>query len=383
VITTTSVPNGQIGVAYSQTVQATGGTTPYSWSIVGGSLPAGLSLGSSSGTISGTPTTAGTSNFTVRVTDSQGTPDTDDQALSIAIPVDLSVTTSSLPGGQVSVAYSQSLAATGGVTPYSWSLASGSLPAGLSLSSGGVISGTPTAAGTSNFTVQVSDSQTPADTATKALSITIAVGIPDLVITTTTLPNGQIGVAYSQTVQATGGVTPYSWSVISGSLPAGLSLGSSSGTISGTPTAAGTSNFTVRVTDSQGTPDTDDQALSIVISAGGGGTTEQFTSNDSEASTTSTTYQTRTTLTFTPSAVDDWVVLAFAEVKGSSTSYAALARMRIDGTVEAESTVVPCAATDYRMFSAMKIVNLTAASHTITVDYASGNASATIRAFLM
>ena len=268
VITTTSLPNGQIGVAYSQMVQATGGVTPYSWSIVSGSLPAGLSLGSSTGTISGTPTTSGTLNFTVRVTDSQGTPDTDDQALSIYIPADLVVTTSSLPGGQTGVAYSQTLAATGGTTPYSWSVISGSLPAGLSLgSSTGTISGTPTATGTSNFTVRVTDSQSPADTATKALSITISAGVPDLVITTTSLPNGQIGVAYSQTVQATGGVTPYSWSIVSGSLPAGLSLGSSTGTLSGTPTASGTSNFTVRVTDSQGTPDTDDQALSIYIPA--------------------------------------------------------------------------------------------------------------------
>ena len=267
VVTTTSLPNGQIGVAYSQTLQATGGQTPYSWSTVGGTLPAGLTL-SSGGVISGTPTTAGTSNFTVRATDSQGTPDTDDQALSITIPANLVITTASLPGGTVGTAYSQTLAATGGVTAYSWSVVSGSLPAGLSLgSSTGAISGTPTTANTYNFTVRVTDSQSPADTDDQALSIVVTAGVQDLVITTTTLPGGTVGAAYSQTIAATGGVAPYSWSISSGTLPSGLSIGSSTGVISGTPTTAGTSNFTVRVQDSQGTPDSDTQALSIVISA--------------------------------------------------------------------------------------------------------------------
>ena len=114
--------------------QATGGVTPYSWSVVSGSLPTGLSLGSSSGTISGTPSASGTSNFTVRVTDSQGTPDTDDQALSITIasaPANLVITTSSLPAGQVGNSYNQTVQATGGVTPYSWSVVSGSSSCGF------------------------------------------------------------------------------------------------------------------------------------------------------------------------------------------------------------------------------------------------------------
>jgi hypothetical protein len=269
-ITTTSLPDGTVSQAYSETVQATGGVTPYSWSIVSGSLPAGLSLASSTGVISGTPTGTGTSNFTVRVTDSQGTPDTDDQALSITINAsipDLEITTTSLPDGESGTAYNQTVSATGGVTPYSWSIISGSLPAGLSLgSSTGTISGTPTAYGTSNFTVRVTDSQGTPDTDDQALSIYVAP--EDLVITTSSLPGGTVSQAYSETVQATGGVTPYSWSIVSGSLPAGLSLGSSTGTISGTPTTEETANFTVRVTDSQGTPDTDDQALSIEITGG-------------------------------------------------------------------------------------------------------------------
>jgi hypothetical protein len=193
VITTASLPNGQIGVAYSQTLAATGGVTPYSWTLAGGSLPSGLSL-STGGVISGTPTTAGTASFTVQATDSQAPADTATKALSITIPVDLSVTTASLPNGQVSVPYSQTLAATGGQTPYSWALASGTLPAGLSLSSGGVISGTPTTAATSSFTVRATDSQTPADTATKALSITITSGGGSFNVTLQDGLNGYTGV---------------------------------------------------------------------------------------------------------------------------------------------------------------------------------------------
>ncbi|MHC4714189.1 MAG: beta strand repeat-containing protein, partial [Planctomycetota bacterium] len=264
VVTTSSLADGQIDVAYSQTLAATGGVTPYSWSIVAGALPAGLSLNSGTGEISGTPTTGGTSNFTVRATDSNTPADSDDQALSIYIPDDLLITTSSLADGQVGVAYSETLAATGGVTPYSWSIVSGSLPAGLSLnSSTGEISGTPTTSETANFTVEVTDSNTPADTDQQALSIYIA---PEtLTITTSSLPDSQVGVAYSETLQASGGVTPYSWAVVVGSLPAGLSLNSSTGEISGTPTAYGTSNFTVEVTDSDAPPSTDQQALSITV----------------------------------------------------------------------------------------------------------------------
>ena len=173
VITTTSLPGGVVSTAYSETVSATGGETPYSWSVISGSLPSGLDLGSSTGVISGTPTSAGTSNFTVQVTDSQGTPDTDTQALSIEIVADLDITTTSLPDGTKQQSYSQTLAATGGETPYTWSLVSGALPNGLSLSSGGVISGTCRRAGTFNFTVRVTDSQDPADTDDQALSITV------------------------------------------------------------------------------------------------------------------------------------------------------------------------------------------------------------------
>ncbi|MDQ2775354.1 MAG: S8 family serine peptidase [Acidobacteriota bacterium] len=186
------------------------------------------------------------------------------------------ITTTSLPNGTQNTAYSLTLAATGGTTPYTWAVITGTLPTGLSLNtSTGVISGTPTASGTSNFTVQVTDSN--AKKATQALSLLINAAGPT--ITTTSLPNGIQNTAYSATLAATGGTTPYTWAVTAGTLPTGLSLTAGTGVISGTPTASGTSNFTVQVTDSNATKAT--QALSIVISAasGGGATLLQSTQN--------------------------------------------------------------------------------------------------------
>jgi hypothetical protein len=100
--------------------------------------------------------------------------------------------------------------------------------------------------------VQVADSQSPADTATRAFSITVnPPPIATLQITTTSLAAGKRRRAYSQTLAATGGVKPYAWSLAAGSLPPGLVLGASTGTISGTPTAAGNFTFTARVSDAQ------------------------------------------------------------------------------------------------------------------------------------
>ncbi|HEY6346765.1 MAG TPA: Ig domain-containing protein [Bryobacteraceae bacterium] len=160
----------------------------------------------------------------------------------------LSITTSpSLPTGTVGALYSQMLSATGGAPPYAWSQVSGLLPNGLNLSANGSISGTPTTLGTFTFTLQVTDSVF--DTAMQTFILTIApVTASSLAITTTSLPQASVNLLYSQTLAATGGFLPYTWSLSSGSLPPGLSL-SSSGAITGTPTLVGVFTFTVSVTD--------------------------------------------------------------------------------------------------------------------------------------
>ncbi len=257
-ITTTSLPQGTTGAAYSATLQANNGTTPYSWTISSSSLPAGLSLNASTGAISGTPTQSGTFSFTAQVADSAN--NKAQQLLSIVISVALSINTTSLPQGTTTVSYSATLQATGGTTPYSWSVSSGAPPAGLSLNaSTGAISGTPTQSGTFSFTAQVTDSANNKSQQLLSMQVLTTLSI------TTTPQQGTVGVAYSATLQATGGTTPYSWTISSGPLPTGLSLNSVTGAISGTPTQSGTFSFTAQVMDSAN--NTGQKLLSMVISA--------------------------------------------------------------------------------------------------------------------
>ena len=242
-ITPPAVLSGTIGTKFSLTLAATGGVPPYAWSVVSGSLPAGLTL-SSAGVFSGIPTAGGTSAFTVRVTDTAS--NTTTLALSIAINSALAITTSStLPAGMIGTPYSQALTAVGGTPPYAWLTTSGKLPTGLTLSSSGVITGTPTLTGTATFTVQVSDSLKVAVTQ----AFTIAVNAPFFVTTAATLLSGIAGSPYTQALAASGGTAPYAWSITAGALPGGLTL-SSTGAISGTPKTTGTSTFTAQVTDS-------------------------------------------------------------------------------------------------------------------------------------
>ncbi|MDP2896332.1 MAG: putative Ig domain-containing protein [bacterium] len=273
VITTTTLPAGVEGQAYSETLQAQGGIPPYRWTVVSSGLPDGLSLNPNTGVLSGTPTNAaiGTWAFNVQAEDSQSPPYTDTQvfSLTIAPAADLVIGTASpLPAGKVGAAYSMTFTASGGRLPHSWDVTSGAPPNGLSLAADGVLSGTPQEYGQFQFAVRVSDSQDPADTASKQYALTISPA--DIVIQTASLPSGTEGIAYSQTLQAAGGATPYVWQVVGGVLPQGLTLNGSSGTISGTPTnaAIGTWNFIVRVSDSRSPPDTDDQGYSVSIAAG-------------------------------------------------------------------------------------------------------------------
>jgi len=184
-ITTTLLPSGTQGVPYSAFVNAEGATGTFTWAVTSGSLPAGLTFlttsTTSSAEISGTPTVLGTSKFTVQVTDAVGASVSQPLSITINQPPPLSVATGSLPAGTVGTLYSQTLQASSGVPPYTWSITAGSLPIGLNpLASNGVISGTPIATGTYNFTVEVVDSSMPAaQTATANLSITVNLGITD------------------------------------------------------------------------------------------------------------------------------------------------------------------------------------------------------------
>lgn len=250
-IVTTSLPSGNVGQGYNQTVQATGGNGALDWTIVAGTLPQNLNLNAATGVISGAPNAPGTSSFTVRVADTSGQADT--QALSILInpAVPPNITTTSLPGGTVGQAYNQTLQATGGIGTLVWTRSAGSLPSNLALSSAGVISGTPTNNGTSNFTAQVTDALSQSDT--QPLSIVISAATPPLTITTTSINSCRVNRNCNRSLAASGGTTPYTWSLNAGSeaLPAGLSL-SPDGAISGTPTVIGSKSPTFRVQDSAG-----------------------------------------------------------------------------------------------------------------------------------
>lgn len=267
VVSTTSLPSGTIGAAYSATLQVSGGTAPYTWSIASGNIPAGLSLNTNTGLISGTPTASGTANFTASVTDSESPAQTKSVTLSIAIApaaAPLTITSSTLPSGTQNSMYTSTLQATGGTGPYTWSLGSGSsLPAGLSLAASGAISGKPTGYGNFSFGVTVKDSGSPAQTVSATVTLSVVQAGSPLAIGTTTLPGGVPNQTYSTTLNATGGMSPYTWTLASGTLPAGLSFAASTGVISGTPTAIGTSSLTFSVTDSSSPQQT---AKSVTLS---------------------------------------------------------------------------------------------------------------------
>jgi large repetitive protein len=263
-ISPSTLPNATAYVAYNRTLTTSGGTAPYTYSRASGSaaLPPGISL-SSSGTLSGTPTTLGTTTITIVSTDSASDSTQQSYTFDVIAPT-ITVSPASVPNGTQGSAYATTtLTSSGGTSPYTFALTSGSLPAGLSLLSSGVLSGTPSASGTySNVVVTATDAHGFTGTSS---SYTIIVSAP-LAWSSTSLATGTVGVSYSSAITATGGATPYTYALNSGTLPAGLTLNASTGAITGTPTAGGTFNPSFKVTDANGATLTS-SALTLTINA--------------------------------------------------------------------------------------------------------------------
>jgi len=265
----TLVPKGQI-------VIGSGGSQILTASVLNDTSGAGVNWGTPAhGTLTAITTTSATYNAPL-IAPGGSVPDTvtatsitfpnNSASLSITIQGAPVISTTSLPAGNQGTPYSSSVSAAGGVGPFAWSISAGSLPPGLSLGASTTnsvtISGTPTAQGTFNFTIQITDSSGAAGT--QALSIAIGAPLP-LKVATTTLPNGVLNLAYpATTLEASGGVPPFAWTVTLGALPAGLML-ASDGTITGTPTVSGTFNFTVQVADSETPAKTATGNLSITV----------------------------------------------------------------------------------------------------------------------
>lgn len=258
-IATTTLPSGTVGTNYSQVLQATGGTPPYTWSLLD-PLPTGITF-TSGGVLSGTPSQPGSFVLNFRVADAASV--TAVRALTLTIlPPPFSIANNSpLPAATVGVPYTQSFIGNGGVAPYRWSV-SGTLPDGLTLDgTTGVLRGSPTRNGAFSFTIQVND----ASGLSASKPFTLTVNAAPLTITTASpLFTGTVGVFYSQTFTASGGVPGYTWSLLSGLPPAGLTF-DSTGVLSGTPTQDGTTNLVVQVADSAGIRATASYSVTIEL----------------------------------------------------------------------------------------------------------------------
>ncbi len=254
-VVTASLPTATLQAPYSVALEGRFGQVPYSWTITSGALPAGLAL--QSGVISGSPQVLGQFPIVVRLTDARA--ELSEASLTLLVaPTPLVIATASLPAAQVGQPYSAALASSGGAPPVTWRVAQGSLPAGLSLSEAGVISGTPSQLGSFSITFEAADQA--AQVVSAALTLSVAAGVLD--VTTATLPSGRQGEPYAAQLAVAGGQAPFDWRVESGALPQGVSL-SASGLLSGTPAVSGGFSFSVRVTDARQSVGTRALTLSV------------------------------------------------------------------------------------------------------------------------
>jgi FtsP/CotA-like multicopper oxidase with cupredoxin domain len=262
------------GAAVNVTFAKVGGVGAGTWSAPAG-LPAGLLLNAATGVLSGSPTGAtGTYNFNIAVTDASTVPVTVTKAFALTVnpAVGAPVITNASPLAPYTLGtgiYTVSFTATGGVAPYTWTASAG-LPAGITMSTAGVLSGTPSVPGTYNFNVTVTDTTLPTAISTvKAFTLVV---VPNPLAITTVSPLAPYTVntlgGYSVTLAAAGGIAPYTWAVAPAStLPAGLTL-TAAGVLSGAPTAPNTYIFSVQVTDSQVPAVTTIKQFTLVVSSG-------------------------------------------------------------------------------------------------------------------
>ncbi|MGC9198765.1 MAG: putative Ig domain-containing protein [Acidobacteriaceae bacterium] len=254
---------------FTATVQGGASAAGVHWTLTGCSASncGGLFDATSTAVTFAVPVSVST-GFTVTLTATSAVDSSVTASVTLTVPADLSIAPASgaLPGAVFQSAYTQTLRGSGGIPPYTWSVSQGVLPAGLTLSSSGVIGGLPIAVGAASFTVKLTDSGSPA--LTTSASYTLSTVYPPLAITTTALPNGVEGSAYNYSLMAQGGSgVGYVWTVTSGSAlsAVGLTL-LPSGQIAGAPNANETSvPLTVQVTDSAG--NTASATLALTVTA--------------------------------------------------------------------------------------------------------------------
>ena len=246
-VTNPAVDTGVAGSPFSQTFTQSGGVGTTTFSLAGGTLPTGLTL-ASNGVLSGTPTQTGSFPITVKATDSNGCTGI---GPTYNLTINCQTITVTNPAGNSGVAgsaFSETFTQSGGIGTTTFSLASGTLPAGLTLSSGGVLSGTPTQTGTFTITVKATDSNGCSGI---GANYTLTIACPAITVTNPAVSSGTAGTPFSQTFTQSGAVGTATFSLASGTLPSGLTL-SASGVLSGSPTQSGSFTITVKVTDSNG-----------------------------------------------------------------------------------------------------------------------------------
>ena len=261
-ITPTTLPNGAVGLPYHAQLSSTG-NTPISWKLTEGTLPDGVILSDGSGTLDGTPTASGTFTFSVESTESATFHSNNGKETYTLTILPKLVAPATLPPAEAEQTYTQVVTASGGVGPYKIDVKG--LPAHFHFDdTTNTISGDPTFAGSYELEIDVTDSGSPQQAAVSTPTLTVK-PVAVSIASTSPLANASLNQPYSVTIQLNNGAGPFQWSITSGTLPAGIDLDPSTGTISGTPTQSGVSEFTLHVADLGSPPDSATQQFSLTV----------------------------------------------------------------------------------------------------------------------